>query len=121
MAAPSTAENTKPVAKEQSVPVSHLPRESEFLVLAPVLSNSYPAMSPLFRSTSIASESAASSDEANTAVDTTTIAEIDSALKKTRRSSSVSSTGSGRTRYLRLGPVHWGGEPGIADFVEADE
>jgi len=121
MSSPSTTESSIPITKEQDVPASHLRRGSAFLVLTPVLSNSYPAIPAVSRSTSIASESAASAEEASPTVDTTTVAEIESVLKKTRRSSSVSSTGSGRARYLRLGPVHWGGEPGVPDFVEADE
>lgn len=48
----------------------------------------------------------------------TTADEIESMLRKSRRSSSVTSVESfGRPRFLKLGPVHFGGEPGVPDFT----
>jgi len=44
-------------------------------------------------------------------------------LKKNRRSSSMSSdistaSGSGKPRFLKLGPVHWGESDGTGDWSE---
>ncbi len=46
--------------------------------------------------------------------------EIAAALKTTRSSSTstVSSEGLGRNRFLKLGPVHWGGTPGVSDWAD---
>lgn len=38
---------------------------------------------------------------------------------KSSRSSSMSSNGE-RTRFLKLGPVYWGGERGVGDWSEQD-
>ncbi|OCL07641.1 hypothetical protein AOQ84DRAFT_54679 [Glonium stellatum] len=97
-----------------------------FLVLAPVSSASYPTQRP----------AQSSKVEATSTIDPTEkwflpaeipSSSIDQAEKateaeymphKTRRSSSVSSSESfGRPRFLKLGPVHFGGEPGVPDFT----
>jgi hypothetical protein len=91
-------------------------RDSVFLVLAPEQSDSYPKESAS-RSSSMAS---AEKPVLNTsAVDTTTSEEpLVVVTQKTRRSSSISSDGSTSRRFLRLGPVHFGGDPLESDFVE---
>lgn len=106
----------------------HIPvRNFTFLTLAPVTSASYPSRP---RISSTASKSSDSSivdrvddfipaERASPTVGSadTTAEEIEYMLKK-RRSSSVSSSESfGRARFLKLGPVHWGGEPGVPDFT----
>jgi len=42
-------------------------------------------------------------------------------IKKDRRSSSTSSYGAFRLRFLKLGPVHNGGDPGVSDYVDIEE
>jgi hypothetical protein len=105
-------------------------RDSAFLVLAPDFSSTYPTESAS-RSTLIAPTTTASPVQKleklekvaadSTAVDLTAIADPSDATPKTRRSSSISSTSSARRRFLKLGPVHFGGDPLESDFVEADE
>jgi len=86
-----------------------------FLVLAPVTSNSYPTEDSA-RTSSISS--ALSSE---TAVEVSAPVELVEPVIKERRSSSMSSTSSASRRYLKLGPVHGGGDPTVPDFVEAEE
>jgi hypothetical protein len=126
-------DNSGPVEKhvECSTECSHhIPvRNFTFLTLAPVISASYPTRPRItspgpkvdkvdhanfdrvddFIPAEMASPTVGSAD--------TTAEEIEYMLK-TRRSSSVSSADSfGRPRFLKLGPVHWGGEPGVPDFT----
>jgi len=122
---------TNPGAVEGSTECSHhIPVQNfTFLTLAPVISASYPARPRTIPS----APKAAKVDHANfdreddfipaemasptVGSADTTAEEIEYMLKK-RRSSSVSSTESfGRPRFLKLGPVHWGGEPGVPDFT----
>jgi len=90
-------------------------RPSNFLVLAPVTSASYPAM-PKRRSSvsSVKKEDVIATDDI---VGPT--ADIIPIVMKTRRSTSVSSTSSEgrRLRFLKLNPVHWGGEEGEDDYA----
>jgi len=44
---------------------------------------------------------------------------VDHAIKF-RRSSSVSSDGVGPRRFLKLGPVFWGGTPGVGDYADEE-
>jgi hypothetical protein len=90
--------------------------DASFLVLAPVTSDNYyisPQSSPVI----------APSGQTNSTVSslTTTLVEP---VKKEARSSSSGSTGSsgpfGR-RYLKLGPIHGAGEPGVTDYVDVEE
>jgi len=105
-------------AAEKVVPFVSKPRSlSVFLELAPVLSTSPSDASP--RATSaqpvLASEIPAS------AIDMSTPVEASEQPNKDRRSSSVSSTGSARPRFLKLGPVHFGGDPLESDFVDVED
>jgi len=97
-------------------------RESAFLVLAPVKSDTYPVDKP-HRAASVASSTSAKSVEASkndtSAIDSTVAAEPINGTQKTRRSSSMSSTGS-QHRFLKLGPVHFGGDPLESDFADAE-
>jgi hypothetical protein len=101
-----------------------------FLSLVPETSSSYPTQRA---STSAADASATTAGATTTTASTTTTdaaketssavdltapaAAGDAATAKARRSSSISSTGSGGLKFLRLGPVHFGGDPRQADFV----
>lgn len=97
-----------------------------FLVLAPVSSASYP-MHPPVRSPKVEATPAINpaekwfipADISSSPIDRSEkTAEVEYILPKTRRSSSVSSSESfGRPRFLKLGPVHFGGEPGVPDFT----
>ncbi|KAI9705836.1 MAG: hypothetical protein M1836_005242 [Candelina mexicana] len=100
-----------------------------FLTLAPVQSASYPT-SPVSTSNtskrsseqvtpgpSISIPAIASPSENTTGP---SAAEIAVALKTTRSSSTstVDSESTGRNRFLKLGPVHWGGNPGVSDWAD---
>ncbi|KAF2476040.1 uncharacterized protein BDR25DRAFT_90025 [Lindgomyces ingoldianus] len=102
----------------------HIPRRNfAFLPLAPVMSTTYPKRSPptspkievlpadiatLYIGEDLESESAQTNDTRPY-------------FPKTRRSSSMSSIESfGRRRFLKLNPVHGGGEVGVPDFTLAD-
>lgn len=76
------------------VPAAELARPHTFLSLAPMTSSSYPVRKP--------SVTAPKADGL--------APEIIAAMEKTRRSSSLSSNGSGagKMRFLKLGPVHSG-------------
>jgi len=92
----SGQENFVPAAEEAAQDRPHT-----FLSLAPTTSASYPT-SPLSKSP-VQSPNAESLDEL---------------LLKTRRSSSLSSDTSGKRRYLKLGPVHFGEGDGKGDWSE---
>ena len=78
---------------------------SPFLVLAPTQSNSYPA-SP------VGSPSTAAVSTALSAVP------LDDTHKRTSSVSSTSSEELKGLRFLKLGPVHFGGEPGVSDYAD---
>jgi hypothetical protein len=78
----------------------------QFLSLAPVSSASYPS-TPLTQS------------PLQEAVKPTATAEVDLELLKSRRSSSVASEASGKLRFLKLGPVHYGKGDGLGDWSDA--
>jgi hypothetical protein len=112
---------------------------STFLSLAPETSSSYPTRRTSTASDSAAAASAGTSAATATAADAAaTASTTDAAAKeassavdlsapaagsppqpaaKPRRSSSISSAGSSGLKFLRLGPVHFGGDPREADFV----
>ncbi|KAJ6264491.1 hypothetical protein Dda_0637 [Drechslerella dactyloides] len=95
-------------------------RPSNFLLLAPVTSDSYPS-APKQRRASISSKSEAS-DEAIASPEleaTNNVIPVEPMMLKKRRSTSMSSTSSEgrRLRFLKLGPVHWGGEEGEDDYA----
>jgi len=76
----------------------------QFLSLAPVASASYPS-NPLSKSPIQEPTKPAA-------------AEVDVELLKLRRSSSVASEASGKLRFLKLGPVHYGKGDGLGDWSE---
>jgi len=92
-------------------------RPSNFLVLAPVTSESYPAMPK--RRASVSSEKNESAIESPLLGPTDDVIPVEPMAIKTRRSTSVSSTSSEgrRLRFLKLNPVHWGGEQGEDDYA----
>lgn len=104
---------TEKCAAETNPPTSsdNIPRrDSTFLVLTPVMSPTYPSQPALPATTSPLSPPVGS-----------VTSPIIEPIKKARRSSSISSTSSFTKRYLKLGPVHGGGDPGITDYVDIDE
>jgi hypothetical protein len=103
---PTTAQSTM----AQSAAQIAFRRDSAFLVLAPVLSTDYPTPAPTSTTSTPSTESLAPVPEALPAV------------KKDRRSSSVSSgDGIFKRRILKLGPVHGGQQDGGSDYVEFEE
>lgn len=104
-----------------------------FLVLAPTQSASYPLARVTTTSANVIVESNDKSSPTSPSVVTspllapapkpTTTTSTDGneflAADKSSRSSSISSDGA-RTRFLKLGPVHWGGEPGVGDWAEGN-
>ena len=115
------------MAQEYSMPAAEEQRPPRFLSLAPTTSASYPSTpkqkSPAPQSpvqTSV-DTSKTMADPTSKALDTTagmpSAAVIAEALKM-RRSSSLSSDGSQKMRFLKLGPVHFG-EGGKGDWSEA--
>jgi hypothetical protein len=115
-------------------------RPSTFLVLAPISSPTYPMTRPSFPSPTTPTKEVApviapeaphwfAPELASPPIDKadTTAKEIEDMLNKEerqRRRSSTSSTSSnssyGRPRFLKLGPVHFGGNPDDKDFTEVD-
>jgi hypothetical protein len=109
--------------QENFLPLTEEKRPHKFLSLAPVISESYPA-TPVFKAP-VSSSSSSPVQQAKTSFlsnshepSAATESGIPSAPLdneqlqiKTRRSSSVTSDGSGRgprRRFLKLGPVHFG-------------
>jgi len=91
-----------------------------FLVLAPETQGYKPTAEKL-RSASISS--AGDKNTTTQAVDATAAPATTSEQTRVRRSSSISSASSSasRLRFLKLGPVHFGGDPAESDFVELDD
>jgi len=121
--------------QENFVPAAEEARPHRFLSLAPVMSDGYPsrpafeAQAPAVASAPVETTTQTTSNtqtetapvEATAATETGIPATpVESAHElKTRRSSSVTSDGSTkstRTRFLRLGPVHYG--VGLGDWSE---
>lgn len=96
--------------QENFVPATEERRPSTFLSLAPTTSSSYPS-TPLVKS-----HSPQSPLNDPTAAAAPNAAALDSELLKTRRSSSLSSNGTQKRRFLKLGPVHFG--EGDGDWSE---
>jgi len=101
---------------------------STFLSLAPTTSASYPS-TPLIKSPVVQSPTQAPVLPTQAAENTQTdavgitpavggVEEIDAEVLKTRRSSSLSSDGSSKKRFLKLGPVHFGEGDGKGDWSE---
>ncbi|KAI9714563.1 MAG: hypothetical protein M1812_006368 [Candelaria pacifica] len=100
-----------------------------FLSLAPVQSASYPTTPASTPGNSKRGSEQATPGSSNSqpaiASPTDNMAapspsEIATALKTTRSSSTstVDSDTLGRNRFLKLGPVHWGGDPGVSDWAD---
>jgi hypothetical protein len=109
----------------QAAHTSRVPgQDSSFLILAPAMSSDYPSPASS-RTSSIASvkplHATLSGESLESAVDMTETAEAGEQINKDRRSSSTSSYGAFRRRFLKLGPVHGGGDPGISDYVNIEE
>jgi hypothetical protein len=105
-------------AAEKVVPFVSKPRSlSVFLELAPVLSTA-PSDAP---SRATSARPVLTAEVPASAIDMTTPAEASEQPNKDRRSSSVSSTSSARPRFLKLGPVHFGGDPMESDFVDVED
>lgn len=77
-----------------------------FLNLLPATSEGYPTAQPARKASSVA-------ETANTTSSLTTPDSL-----RPRRSSSISSSDSSRQRFLKLGPVYFGGDPSESDWVE---
>jgi len=92
----------------------HIQRPATFLSLAPVQSASYPKApaSPAAKSPVESSLTAAATETPKPADNIIT---EPSAQFTARRHSSTSSVGS--QRFLKLGPVHWGGNSGEDDYA----
>jgi hypothetical protein len=89
---------------------------SNFLVLAPQTSSSYP------KEQTAASRASSVSDR-NAAQSASSVIAAAQQARSTRSDSisSSSSAASATRRFLKLGPVHYGGDPAESDFVEVDE
>ncbi|KAI9785938.1 MAG: hypothetical protein M1839_008204 [Geoglossum umbratile] len=90
-----------------------------FLSLAPVQSASYPVQP----TTGAAFPDVAKATAPDSGVPTpprglVLLAEEVTRVEKSRRSSSVSSEGISPRRFLKLGPVFGGGEPGVGDYAD---
>jgi hypothetical protein len=96
-------------------------RPSNFLVLAPVTSESYPT-APKQRRPSTSFSTQSNEEAISTSPElgpTADLVPVEPMALKTRRSTSMSSTSSEgrRLRFLKLNPVHWGGEEGEDDYA----
>lgn len=121
-----------PLDKREQLPsqAAHtirIPRpDSVFLVLSPVTSSDYPSPTST-RTPSVDSSAppkpllASITQTLGSAIDLTGSADASEQVQKDRRSSSTSSYGPFKRRFLKLGPVHNGGESGVSDYVEFDE
>jgi hypothetical protein len=90
-----------------------------FLSLAPVQSASYPLQPTAgAASPNVAKATIPDGGIPNPPRDLVLSAEEITRAEKTRRSSSVSSEGISPRRFLKLGPVFWGGEPGVGDYAD---
>jgi len=100
---------------DPAVNSDNIPRgDSTFLVLTPVMSSTYPSQ-PASPTTS--SPQSPSVNPVTACLNSTIVEPI----KKERRSSSISSTGSFGKRYLKLGPVYGGGDSGVPDYADVEE
>lgn len=113
---PSQAAHTFRIARPSSI----------FLVLSPVTSSDYPSHA-LSRTSSVDAPVptkpllSSITQALGSAVDLTGSAEASEQVQKDRRSSSTSSLGQSKRRFLKLGPVHNGGDPGVSDYVDFEE
>ncbi|EON69021.1 hypothetical protein W97_08279 [Coniosporium apollinis CBS 100218] len=103
----NSAVDTSTNAPADASPDARPRRDSTFLALAPTQSNSFPASPPSMSPRN----SVAAVDAVEPAL----------GMETKRRSSSVSSGEAGRARFLKLGPVHYGGEMGVSDYAEQEE
>jgi hypothetical protein len=124
MSSPTNAEmmNMAFMGQENYIPAAEEARPHTFLSLAPTTSASYP-VNPITKSPVPKSPVQAPTDPTAAAATqaTTPAVPAPSALEealKTRRSSSLSSDASGKRRFLKLGPVHFGEGDGNGDWSE---
>ena len=116
-----SSSNTVPTTKETFLrSVTDAPGQlHSFLSLAPVQSASYPVqVATGAASPNVAKATAPDSGVPTPPGDLVLSAEEVTRVEKTRRSSSVSSEGISPRRFLKLGPVFWGGEPGVGDYAD---
>ena len=98
-------------------------RPSTFLVLAPTASANYPTSPQALAPTiSVSKEPLSPTEDLGSPIvkpagDFTP--EV-AATPKQHRSDSISSNGSARFKFLKLGPVHFGKGDGPTDFAEAE-
>jgi len=120
----SSPSNAEVVNMAFSAPKTFIPAAEEaiphtFLSLAPTTSASYPITPvtklPVPKSPVTDPTQTAAAAQASPVVPSPDA--IDEVLK-TRRSSSLSSDGSSKRRYLKLGPVHFGEGDGKGDWSE---
>jgi hypothetical protein len=113
---PSQAAHTIRIARPTSI----------FLVLSPVISSDYPSNASTQVPSTASSVSskpllASMAPAVGSAIDLTGSVEASEQVHKDRRSSSTSSYGPFKRRFLKLGPVHNGGEAGVSDYVDFEE
>ncbi|KAL1636693.1 hypothetical protein SLS58_009680 [Diplodia intermedia] len=98
-------------------------RPSNFLVLAPTASANYPTSPQALAPTTPASKEPVSpTDELGSPVvkPTDNVTPEIAATPKEHRSDSISSNGSARFKFLKLGPVHFGKGDSATDFAETE-
>ncbi|KAF2839428.1 hypothetical protein M501DRAFT_1016509 [Patellaria atrata CBS 101060] len=132
----STIQPSSSSVRSQSTPAPPAleRRGSSFLSLSPIASDSYPllrrpstflVLSPKASGSSYPVTPLVSPPAVNSTVNPLSLVpEVGNQTVQAplhRRSSSVSSDGSARPRFLKLGPVHFGGEQGVGDFAEVEE
>ncbi|KAH0542639.1 hypothetical protein FGG08_002962 [Glutinoglossum americanum] len=88
-----------------------------FLCLAPVQSASYPPQPSVGAASPNVMKATPDTGVPTPPGDLVLGAEVSQAMKF-RRSSSVSSDGVGPRRFLKLGPVFSGGQPGVGDYAD---
>ncbi|OJD34472.1 uncharacterized protein BKCO1_230001 [Diplodia corticola] len=98
-------------------------RPSNFLVLAPTASANYPTSPKALAPAAPASKEPVSPTEdlgSPVVKPTDNVAPEIAATPRDHRSDSVSSTGSARFKFLKLGPVHFGKGDSETDFADAE-
>jgi hypothetical protein len=105
----------------------HIPfHGGAFLTLAPIASDTYPTSRPNQTTPKTDAKPMSPADfvpvlnQEPSAIATASVQESLGEHQKTRRSSSVGSDTPGKPRFLKLGPVFFGGEPGVTDYAEVD-
>ncbi|KAK4956895.1 hypothetical protein LTR28_005867 [Elasticomyces elasticus] len=117
--------NSTPSTRAAAANIASQHGTSTFLDLSPTQSATFPPPAPSSTTDNSAAPNAdkdSSDDVLGPLATPSALSPIELAeqLAKKRRSSSTSSASSAgdKTRFLKLGPVHFGGEPGVGDFAE---